>query len=69
MRELLRLLKRNHLYTHTDVIFIQGLLKNVERQDLYNRCIQYARKQEALYFYEKPTGALLHKLWHIFMRN
>jgi hypothetical protein len=61
---LLQLLQKNKLFSQSDVIFIQGLFKQIECKDLYNKCIEYARKQGALCFYEKPPGAFLHKFWY-----
>jgi hypothetical protein len=61
IRELILLLQENDLFTQSDVIFIQGLFKQIECGDLYDKCIEYARKQGALCFFEKHPGAFLHK--------
>jgi hypothetical protein len=62
IRELFSLLCENKLFTQSDVIFIQSLLKQIDCGDLYKKCIKYARKNGALCFYEKQPGAFLHKL-------
>jgi hypothetical protein len=62
IRELFLLLRENKLFTQSDVIFIQGLFKQIDCGKLYNKCIKYARKHGALCFYEKQPGAFLHKL-------
>lgn len=55
-RDILRILKNNKLFTSSDVICMQYLLKRTDCQDLYIKCIKYAEEQNALCFYEKPLG-------------
>lgn len=55
-RDILRILKNNKLFTPSDVICMQYLLKRTDCQDLYTQCIKYAEEQDALCFYEKPLG-------------
>ncbi|XP_055999928.1 uncharacterized protein LOC125676249 isoform X2 [Ostrea edulis] len=54
IREMFILLQENKLFTQTDVILMQYLLKQAECKDLNNECIKYARKQRSLCFFEKP---------------
>lgn len=55
-RDILRVLKKNKLFTQSDVICMQYLLKRTDCQHLYTQCIKYAEEQNALCFYEKPLG-------------
>lgn len=48
------------LFTNTDVVFMQFLCKETKCLDLYEKCIEYAKSQGALCFFEKPSGK--HKL-------
>lgn len=68
IREMFILLQENKLFTQTDVILMQYLLKQAECKDLNNECIKYARKQRSLCFFEKPPGTIfisntLHAFW------
>lgn len=55
-REILRVLKNNKLFTPSDVICMQYLLKTTDCLDLYTKCIKFAEQQKSLCFYEKPLG-------------
>ncbi|XP_056000008.1 uncharacterized protein LOC130048042 [Ostrea edulis] len=66
IRELFILLQENKLFTQTDVIFMQYLLKRIECKDLNEECIKYARKQIALCFFEKfPDDGSKHVQIHV----
>lgn len=56
VRDLFMLLQEKKLFTKTDVIFMQYLLKQTDCKILYDKCIEYAREQGALCFFEKPPG-------------
>lgn len=59
---LLMLLQEHKLFTQTDVIFMQYLLKRAGCQKLYEKCIHYARQQRALCFFEKSPGNICYAL-------
>lgn len=52
-REYFNILKRNELFTPSDVIFMQFLLRESNCEELYEKCIAYATTQKALCFYEE----------------
>ncbi|XP_056017516.1 muscle M-line assembly protein unc-89-like [Ostrea edulis] len=60
--ELLMLLQEHKLFTQTDVIFMQYLLKRAGCQKLYEKCVHYARQQRALCFFEKNPGNICYAL-------
>lgn len=55
----LRILQDEHLFTQKDVIFMQFLCRETNCLKLYAKCIEYAEKQKALCFFEKPSGKVL----------
>lgn len=55
-RDILRVLKNNKLFTPSDVICMQYILKRTDCPDLFTNCLKYAEQQNALCFYEKPLG-------------
>lgn len=65
--ECLGVLRDNELFKPSDVIFIQFLLKETDCWDLYKQCIKYAEEQNALCFYEKQSGIVLHRFFCFFM--
>lgn len=46
------------MFTYENVIFVQYLLKTTHCEELYTQCVEYAKTQKALCFYEAPTGNL-----------
>lgn len=63
-REYFDILKENELFTPSDVIFMQFLLKESNCGVLYEKCIAYATTQKALCFYEERPS----KINFIFIR-
>lgn len=55
-REYFNILKRNELFTPSDVIFMQFLLRESNCGLLNDKCIAYAKTQKALCFYEEPPS-------------
>lgn len=55
-RDCFRILKDAKLFTSSDIIFIQYLLKKIDCTELFEKCYEYAEAQKALCFYEKPPG-------------
>lgn len=49
------ILQDENLFTQKDVIFMQFLCKEMECDELYSRCIEYAVTNKALCYFEKPT--------------
>lgn len=58
IRGFFMLLQEKQLFTKTDVLFMQLLLRKVGCKELYEKCIQYARKQRALCLFEKDPGII-----------
>ncbi|XP_056002847.1 uncharacterized protein LOC125667384 [Ostrea edulis] len=66
VRGFVMLLQEKQLFTMTDVLFMQLLLRKVGCKELYEKCIQYARKQRALCLFEKdPDNGFKHVQFHI----
>lgn len=57
-RDCFRVLRDEELFTYENVIFVQYLLKTTHCEELYTQCVEYAKTQKALCFYEAPTGNL-----------
>lgn len=57
-RDCIRILDSESLFTKSDVTFVQFLLRRTECKDLENKCVEYAKGQRALGFYEKQPGTL-----------
>lgn len=57
-RDCIRILDSENLFTKSDVTFVQFLLRRTECKDLENKCVEYAKGQRALGFYEKQPGTL-----------
>lgn len=55
-REYFRILKERELFTPSDVIFMQFLLRESNCGVLNEKCIAYAKTQKALCFYEEPPS-------------
>lgn len=55
-REYFRILKDKELFTPSDVIFMQFLLRESHCGLLNDKCIAYAKTQKALCFYEEPPS-------------
>lgn len=60
-REYFRILKEKELFTPSDVIFMQFLLRESNCGTLNEKCIAYAKTQKALCFYEEPPSK--YSLW------
>lgn len=59
-RDCFRILKSENLFSQLDVTFMQFLLRTTECKELDIKCVEYAKKQRALGFYEKQAGTLLY---------
>nr|XP_034318682.1 uncharacterized protein LOC105324463 isoform X2 [Crassostrea gigas] len=53
-RECFSILHDENLFTRNDVILMQFLCKETRCDDLYKKCIEYAKKYKALCFIENP---------------
>lgn len=54
--ECIEILQDEKLFTQQDVIYMQFLCQEAECLDLFTKCIEYAEKQKALCYFEKPLG-------------
>lgn len=57
-RDCIRILDSENLFSKSDVMFVQFLLIRTECEELENKCVEYAKGQRALGFYEKQPGTL-----------
>lgn len=57
-RDCIRILDSENLFSKSDVMFVQFLLIRTECEELENKCVEYAKGQRALGFYEKHPGTL-----------
>nr|XP_034332290.1 uncharacterized protein LOC105331445 isoform X1 [Crassostrea gigas] len=65
-RDCIRILDSENLFTKSDVTFVQFLLRRTECKDLENKCVEYAKGQRALGFYEKqPEDGFKHVYFHV----
>lgn len=54
--ECIEILQDENLFTKNDVIYMQFLCQQADCFDLFSKCIDYAEKQKALCYFEKPLG-------------
>lgn len=57
-RDCVRVLRNEELFTYDNVIFVQYLLKITHCEERNAQCVNNAKTQNALCFYEAPTGNL-----------
>lgn len=57
-RDCFRILDSENLFTKFDVTFVQFLLRRTECEVLENKCVEYAKRQKALGFYEIQPGTI-----------
>lgn len=50
------ILWKEEIITTSNVIAMQFLLQETECEDLERKCVEFAKKQNAIYYYEKPPG-------------
>lgn len=65
------ILWKEELITTSNVIAMQFLLQETECENLERKCVEFAKKQNAIYYYEKPPGITiyLHRDYCIFFFN
>lgn len=54
------ILTKENIVTPSDVIFMQFLLQQTNCEQLEEKCVEYAKKQKALYYYETPPGIVFY---------
>lgn len=52
-------LLKEEMITTSNVIAMQFLLQETNCEELERKCVEYAKKQNAIYYYEKPPGITL----------
>lgn len=57
-RDCFRILDSENLFTKFDVTFVQFLLRRTDCKVLDNKCVEYAKRQKALGFYEIQPGTI-----------
>lgn len=55
-RECFSILQDEKFFTRNDVMLMQFLCKETQCDDLYEKCIKYAKTYKALCFIENPPG-------------
>lgn len=50
---------KEEIITKSNVIAMQFLLQETNCKELERKCVEYAKKQNAIYYYEKPPGITL----------
>lgn len=58
-RECFKILWKEGIFTPSDIIAMQFLLQATECEELEQKCIKYARMQNAWFYYETPSGIAL----------
>lgn len=53
------ILWKEEIFTKSNVIAMQFLLQETNCKELERKCVEYAKKQNAIYYYEKPPGITL----------
>lgn len=61
-RDCFRILDSEKLFTQLDVTFMQFLLRRTECKELEDKCVEYAKGQKALGFYEIQPGTVNHTI-------
>ncbi|XP_052708658.1 uncharacterized protein LOC128183596 [Crassostrea angulata] len=65
-RDCFRILDSEKLFTQLDVTFMQFLLRRTECKELEDKCVEYAKGQKALGFYEiQPEDGFKHVYFHV----
>nr|XP_034334894.1 uncharacterized protein LOC117680649 [Crassostrea gigas] len=65
-RDCFRILDSENLFTKSDVLFVQFLLKRTGCEELEHNCVEYAKGHRALGFYEKqPEDGFKHVYFHV----
>lgn len=54
--ECFSILQKEDIFTSSDVMAMQFLLKETNCKELENECVEYAEKRKAMYFHEKSPG-------------
>lgn len=57
-RDCFEFLEEEGLFTPSDVIFVQFLLRASNCGELYEKCIEYATTQKRLCYYEEPRSKI-----------
>lgn len=47
---------KEEIITTSNIIAMQFLLQETKSEELERKCVEYAKKQNAIYYYEKPPG-------------
>lgn len=65
-RDCFRILDSEKLFTQLDVTFMQFLLRRTECKELEDKCVEYAKGQKALGFYEIQPGTVNHTILSLY---
>lgn len=50
------ILQKEHLFTPSDVIVMQFLLRQTNCEKLEKECVEYAKNRKTWHYYETPPG-------------
>lgn len=59
--DVLKFLHKKEIFKPSDVIAMQFLLQETGCEELEKKCVEYAKRQNAMYYYETPPGIILKK--------
>lgn len=54
------ILWKEEIITTSNVIALQFLLKETKCEELERKCVEHAKKGDAMYYYEKPQGIIVY---------
>lgn len=54
------ILWKEEIITRSNVIALQFLLKETKCEELERKCVEHAKKGNAMYYYEKPPGIIVY---------
>lgn len=57
-RDCLRILRDEKTFTPLHVMVVQYLMKRTECEELEQKCIEYAKEKDVMYFHVNPSGKL-----------
>lgn len=57
-RDVFNILFKKEVFNQSDVMVMQFLLQETECEELGKKCVEYAKKHNAMYYYETPPGII-----------
>lgn len=54
------ILWKEEIITSSNVMALKFLLKETKCEELERKCVEYAKKGDSMYYYEKPQGIIVY---------